>query len=179
MTRKVDYTGQIFGRLTAIRPTGKKNHGRIVWEMKCECGETELRVPGRQAQDRSMPSCSGCRGLSIGRGNENRAISSYKRRAAKRKLEWRLSNEQAGVLFRSPCFYCGSPPNNVMNQFGAKGKFIYSGIDRIDNELDYVPFNVVPCCSACNHAKSTATFLEFISWISRISNKTGVRLGRA
>jgi len=35
---KLDLTGQKFGRLTAIKETGEKYFGNIVWECKCECG---------------------------------------------------------------------------------------------------------------------------------------------
>jgi len=35
-----DFTGQRFGRLTAIRPTDERRHGAIVWECKCDCGNT-------------------------------------------------------------------------------------------------------------------------------------------
>ena len=36
----VDCTGQRFGRLVAIRPTGERRRGYIVWECKCDCGNT-------------------------------------------------------------------------------------------------------------------------------------------
>lgn len=36
-----DITGQTFGRLTAIRPTGRKtSNGAAIWECKCSCGNT-------------------------------------------------------------------------------------------------------------------------------------------
>ena len=35
-----DLTGQVFGRLTAIRLYGKNIHGKTMWECKCECGKT-------------------------------------------------------------------------------------------------------------------------------------------
>lgn len=38
--REVDITGQKFGMLTAIKPTGEiKNHSRV-WLWKCDCGNT-------------------------------------------------------------------------------------------------------------------------------------------
>ena len=33
-----DLTGQRFGRLTAIRPTDKRQGSWIIWECKCDCG---------------------------------------------------------------------------------------------------------------------------------------------
>lgn len=33
-----DLTGQVFGRLTALYPTEKRNRGFVVWQCQCECG---------------------------------------------------------------------------------------------------------------------------------------------
>ena len=34
-----DITGQTFGRLTALYPTGERNaYGRTIWHMRCSCG---------------------------------------------------------------------------------------------------------------------------------------------
>ena len=33
-----DLTGQVFGRLTAIRPLGKNKYNHMMWECKCSCG---------------------------------------------------------------------------------------------------------------------------------------------
>ena len=36
----VDIAGQRFGKLTAIKPTEERWHGQVVWECKCDCGNT-------------------------------------------------------------------------------------------------------------------------------------------
>ena len=39
MGRKIDLTGQRFGRLVAIRDSEKRtNSKRVIWECKCDCG---------------------------------------------------------------------------------------------------------------------------------------------
>lgn len=38
--RPRDITGQRFGKLTAIRPTEERKDGSVVWECRCECGNT-------------------------------------------------------------------------------------------------------------------------------------------
>jgi hypothetical protein len=41
LTRKrvtKDVTGQKFGRLTALHPTGKNSHGDVIWRLRCDCG---------------------------------------------------------------------------------------------------------------------------------------------
>ena len=35
-----DLTGQRFGWLTAVRPTEERRNGSVVWECKCDCGNT-------------------------------------------------------------------------------------------------------------------------------------------
>ena len=43
--RKGDITGQVFGRLTAIRPTEERDsNGSVVWELSCECGNTTYKT---------------------------------------------------------------------------------------------------------------------------------------
>ena len=36
--RTVDITGQHFGRLTALRPTERRQSHSVVWECRCDCG---------------------------------------------------------------------------------------------------------------------------------------------
>ena len=38
--RKVDLTGQRFGRLVALRPTDERRQTYVVWECACDCGNT-------------------------------------------------------------------------------------------------------------------------------------------
>ena len=41
--RKVDIAGRRFNMLTAMYPTDKREHGRIVWHCRCDCGkETDV-----------------------------------------------------------------------------------------------------------------------------------------
>lgn len=35
-----DITGQRFGRLIALHPTGDRSHGSVVWHCQCDCGKT-------------------------------------------------------------------------------------------------------------------------------------------
>lgn len=38
MSKPVDLTGQRFGRLTALEPTGRRSGSCIVWRCRCDCG---------------------------------------------------------------------------------------------------------------------------------------------
>lgn len=54
-----DLTGQVFGKLTAIRPVGRNRHDAIIWECQCACGNTTTAVSERMKRGKKV-SC-GCR----------------------------------------------------------------------------------------------------------------------
>ena len=58
LSKKLNLTGQRFGRLVAIKPTEKRCQGSIVWECKCDCGEVVL-VKGSSLTSGNTKSC-GC-----------------------------------------------------------------------------------------------------------------------
>lgn len=56
--RRIDITGQVFGRLIAIRPVGHTGHTNIVWLCQCFCGEP-VKVPTNCLRSGNTRSC-GC-----------------------------------------------------------------------------------------------------------------------
>ena len=54
----VDLTGQRFGKLVVIRRTEERHYGSVVWECKCDCGNTKL-IPSKSLQTGNTTSC-GC-----------------------------------------------------------------------------------------------------------------------
>ena len=38
MSKLIDLTGQVFGRLTALEPVGKNKRGNYLWKCRCACG---------------------------------------------------------------------------------------------------------------------------------------------
>lgn len=83
-------------------------------------------------------------------------IKYYKRNALVRNVIWDLHEVRAGVLFTSPCYYCG-----------AKGDPL-NGIDRVDNSKPYSDDNSVACCYTCNMMKKTMTGAEFIEACQKV-----------
>ena len=57
MGKKVDLTGQRFGKLVVIRDVGRKN-GSVLWECLCDCGNY-TNVTSRNLLYGSVESC-GC-----------------------------------------------------------------------------------------------------------------------
>jgi len=67
-------------------------------------------------------------------------------------------NEFAGIISQ-PCYYCGELQEN------------FNGIDRINNNKDYILDNCVPCCNICNKMKMIATETQFINKCKQIMEK--------
>ena len=53
-----DITGVRYKRLVAVKPTDKRKNGLVVWECKCDCGNT-VYVPGSSITSKRKGSC-GC-----------------------------------------------------------------------------------------------------------------------
>lgn len=98
-------------------------------------------------------------------GGERRFKIDLRRRiikngARKRNIDFQLSNEQIINLIMSKCTYCESSYRDG----------ILNGVDRVNNNLGYLPNNSVSCCKWCNSAKSNKTLDEFFSWIEKIKS---------
>lgn len=55
-----DITGQRFGKLVAVRPTDRKVGTNIVWEMKCDCGNTTYVHTGNLGESQRKTKSCGC-----------------------------------------------------------------------------------------------------------------------
>lgn len=99
--------------------------------------------------------------------NSRIVLLRYQQGAKKRNLSWSLTQEFFFSLIHKECYYCGLPPSNNSKYKGTD--FLYTGIDRIDNDIGYEYGNVVPCCKICNMAKRSMKQHEFIKWIDRIT----------
>lgn len=94
--------------------------------------------------------------------NVNDRIGNYKRKAAKKGLEWTLTDEQAEHMMKHECVYCGHIDLTKR----------LNGIDRMNQQGDYTIENTVPCCWTCNYMKGVMdpkTFIEKCNIISQCS----------
>ena len=66
MGKVKDLTGQVFGRLTVLEPTGKRERYAIVWLCRCECGNL-AEVSSSKLMENRVKSC-GCLRYAAKRG---------------------------------------------------------------------------------------------------------------
>jgi len=93
------------------------------------------------------------------RTNVNPRLDAIKRAAAKRAIEWSMSDDEAKTMLVLPCVYCGWLDLEVR----------VNGIDRLDSAKGYTTENCRPCCKNCNYMKGTFDPKTFITWARRIA----------
>lgn len=194
MSKRVDLTGQKFGKLTVIKyDHTEKPVGKSFWLCECECGKETVVYSGHLKNGHTK-SC-GCLQVDIitkrsngntwGRKYETSQISSAKH-AWQASYTDGCSFETFMILSQQPCYYCGEPPSNRFNKYITKrgtltndevsvnwaeqGYFTYNGLDRIDSSVPHLENNIVPCCLKCNQAKNNMSVEEFKIWITKIYN---------
>lgn len=186
-----DLTGLVFNKLTVISfdkyIEDSKGRRKPKWIVSCECGVTRSMLQNTLISS-SQQSC-GCllehfrknilpgitsKRNTIGEGmaSFNNLYGNYKDRAKKIDVIFDISKEVFRELTSKKCFYCNVDPLQVFHKKTNNGSYLYNGIDRVDNGLGYVLYNVVPCCEICNKAKRNMSLEDFTNWIKRITIHT-------
>lgn len=156
--------------------SGKLRATQRMWKCQCDCGSVKI-IAGISLRSSNSKSC-GClqrdfnesiRGLSA----KYLVLAEYKSNAKRRYLVWDLNEAQFYSLVSRDCFYCGSHPKNKKTDTG-QGKFIYNGIDRLNNKNGYTEENCVPCCKICNRAKSDMSLSQYFSWLRKVFSTAGL-----
>lgn len=104
----------------------------------------------------------------------NLLLYRYKDNARRFDRAFTLNRAEFSTLITSPCFYCGTPPRNTVSNGNKNDSryfkdITYNGIDRLDNNIGYIPGNCVPCCKDCNIAKGKKHWIDFMVWIERLA----------
>jgi hypothetical protein len=101
----------------------------------------------------------------------NYVYVTYRRNARLRnEMIFDLSKEYFRSLIEAPCDGCGVEKYNTFTNHYTGGTYGYNGIDRIHNELGYIPGNCRSFCRICNVAKATLSENDWQEWIKRIVN---------
>lgn len=164
-----DITGNKYGNLTVIKILGRRKRNGITysyrWLCECICGRTiDICASDLKCKRRKNHSC-GClknklisdsRKLPEGESAFNLLYKRYSISCAKsRDLTFNLDKELFKKIVISDCFYCNKSPKQIVRN--RESKFIYNGIDRVDNSVGYIESNVVSCCKKCNTIKGSIT----------------------
>lgn len=177
MVRYKDLTGKKFGRLTVLKYNSHSKHKHLMWKCECVCGKV-INTLGYSLKNGETKSC-GCLAIEMltkrnklkkGQASFNALLSSYKKGAKRRNLDFNLTKEQFKKLTQQNCYYCGIIPNRKTKVKNANGDYIYNGVDRKNNKESYTLKNSVSCCRTCNLAKHSMSINEFFNWLNRIHN---------
>lgn len=181
-----DLTGRKFGRLIAISYAGRNDYGNHVWLCRCNCGNEKIIYKGSLLKNPGGVKSCGClqkeitskRASKENNATANALYSEYRSSARKRDLLFKLSKNQFLKLTSQDCYYCGALPSCVRKVKSCIKEYTYNGIDRVDNNVGYIPENCVPCCSRCNKSKHTMTKNDFLSWVSDVYNNRIMQKGK-
>lgn len=145
-----DLTGQRFGRLVALNATDKRVNRAVVWECQCDCGNKHFVQSGSLLSGKTR-SC-GCL------MDESRGVS---------RITHHMSNEKIYAVWQGMRKRCFSTYHKNYKDYGGRGitvceewnrnflafydyvsKLPHYGekgysLDRIDNDGNYEPGNVV------------------------------------
>lgn len=182
--RKIDMTGQRFGRLTVINQSENRN-GEITWLCKCDCGN-EVSVKGVNLRKGITRSC-GC----------------LRREVAKdRHITHGMRDSRLYQIWSTMLKRCDNPKSISYKNYGARGITVceewkqfepfmewaiengyqdHLTIDRIDNDGNYCPDN----CrwSSVKEQANNRRTCRFINYngktqtMKQWAEETGIRMG--
>ena len=160
MPKKIDLTGQRFGRLLVIREYGRK-HGRVAWLCKCDCGHEHV-VSGEHLRNGHSQSC-GClsRERSTTHGCTSEPWYPTYHTMMQRCGHWEGTSERHRRNYRDRGITVCSEWREFPRAFGdwllSHGWSRGLQIDRVDNDKGYSPDNcrVVTCKENSNNKRNT------------------------
>jgi len=179
MKLKENLIDKKFNNLTVIEVIPRKINERTKYRCVCGCGK-ETIVDGSKLKNGHTKSCGcirkdvdyGSHRLSEGISSRNALIYNYKHNAKVKGVNFELTDDEMIIMFESDCYYCGREPYVVTHKKRSNGGYIYTGIDRLDNDkkIGYTNKNTVPCCTKCNYIKNKMNDIEFIEWVKEVYN---------
>ena len=188
-----DLTGTQRGSIHVLCRAENTPHGDVCYYCRCDCGHEFIAYAGNLRR-RKYQRCAKCRpctkeanyasevwhqkALSKLPGEQglSKLFSIYKRNARTYNRTFNLTKEQFTEMTSKNCFYCGRPPYSIMHpdrtcrpDVREKGKYVYSGIDRVDSDFGYSLNNCLPCCKICNWLKRDMTQEEFFNHLLAVT----------
>lgn len=184
--KRLELTGQKFERWTIIKEniSQEKYKKYTLWDCICDCG-TQRTLRGDVLKHGKSKSC-GCyhkdkcqitnqiHRLPAGEASKNILFSRYKKSAQVRNIVWNLTKEEFLSLTLKNCYYCNNQPNQICignllsSKWTEQSKYIYNGIDRIDNTKEYTLTNCVSCCKMCNRIKMDSNINDLFNHLQKM-----------
>lgn len=170
-----------YGKLLVIASADsdkrKDGHGTFSkWKCRCDCG-TEILARGNNLDSGIVNSC-GCLKIEKAKNQVKkqpeakvglmRVYRAYITGANKRGYKFELNVDQFRELTSKNCHYCDSEPKTIAGGWNEHSKYIYNGIDRIDNDEGYTIENCITSCVICNYAKRKMSYTDFTAWLDRL-----------
>jgi len=181
-----DQAGKKFGFLTVISFNGINKNGQVLWNCLCDCGKKRIAYTSVLIRGK-LKSCGCSRIYSSNPGDASWGTkwSNHRHSHTKsRELKSELTKKQFIDICSQDCFYCDRSPspyncylnnnsnlpeyyvNHGISKETIKRAWInINGIDRINNDIDYLISNCVPCCWPCNKIKSNKSLYWFCAFI--------------
>jgi hypothetical protein len=113
MAKKVDLTGQRFGRLVVEADTGERKKGYVLWKCKCDCGGTTV-LDGWRLKSGMTKSC-GCLHSEVAR-KRCKTMNEKPHGITHGKTHTRLYRIYAGMKSR-----CYNANNKNFSDYGGRG----------------------------------------------------------
>ncbi len=167
----------------------------IYWNCICDCGRTK-NISSKSLRNGVTKSCNciskeevAARTEGDRQGPSWRCLfRAYEASAKTKKIEFKIDINLFKDICSQKCFFCGVEPSKKFNVYlTANGKprkhcqiknnnmvaielrtIFVNGIDRFDNDVGYLPSNLVACCSDCNYLKTNRHGMDFLAKIKQI-----------
>lgn len=117
----------------------------------------EFSPMGKGRFEKRCKECNAIRAR-MGRLHDSTKYAQAKGTAKQRKIAFTLTREEFDELRTHPCVYCGG---ELPNSGG-------TGLDRIDNDLGYIPGNVLPSCWWCNQTRNDLFTIEEMKLLGKV-----------
>lgn len=162
-----DLFGKRFGKLVALRIAGRSKCGNIIWECRCDCGNTSYPWEGSLSRGRAK--CCGKAGCVNIKEDAafRRVLHEYLKGAEVRGYSFSLTEDEFRSLTKGFCFYCGTAPSRV-KRVATGQTYLFNGVDRVHPLVGYESGNCVSCCWACNRMKGNLGQILFFKTVKRI-----------
>lgn len=181
-----DLTGLVFGHLTVKEYAGQDKKKRALWAVVCVCGKECVKQSYHLVRG-ATTSC-GCERNAAKRGGsettKNISYKTHQKRAREKGIAY-LTREAWSEIVVRPCHYCRGYDMRGYRTATSMSDSVFetmiiplNGVDRVDNARGYEPENCVPCCYACNRAKGSMSYGEFVEHVRKMYACTQDHLSR-